>query len=401
MLAHPSHDVRALALSLLISSPSTTRPYSAAAFDLLKKHLGAFFADADAKFRVDFSSKARDMFKRVRGAISVLKRSIPRARAKANKANAAREPDAAVASQAAYRSNLIVLPESQLVYCLDYHVEFLKWYIGFLCDEMIPTASYQRHIASLKALVSILRLEADASKTWETPDDQEVFYDLFGEKWLRSLFDRVMDPFDDVRDASAAALKLIFKDTRYRKFVLFSTNGGVSPAKELDELFRRATEMARRTSRADHSDGAARANQLRFTFLNEEGQRVSQLTGLIDELDRKITMAESDLGLAVLEAPLHSDFASLCYTWQVVSELKFSNAELSKIQALQDRLVDCCERAWSAVRDTLCDDSPEGHIPQELEEADVDTKSLLSYSFRAIHESRSVFFTTAYLLWFY
>jgi hypothetical protein len=37
----------------------------------------------------------------------------------------------------------------------------------------------------------------------------------------------------------------------------------------------------------------------------------------------------------------------------------------------------------------LCNDSPEGHMPQSVDEIDtVDTKDVLSYSFRAIHESR-------------
>jgi hypothetical protein len=37
----------------------------------------------------------------------------------------------------------------------------------------------------------------------------------------------------------------------------------------------------------------------------------------------------------------------------------------------------------------LCNDSPEGHLPQDLDEIDVvDTKDVLSYSFRAVHESR-------------
>lgn len=48
-----------------------------------------------------------------------------------------------------------------------------------------------------------------------------------------------------------------------------------------------------------------------------------------------------------------------------------------------------CERIWNAVRPILCDDSPEGYLPDELDEMDgLDTRSLLSYSFRAIDESR-------------
>jgi hypothetical protein len=56
---------------------------------------------------------------------------------------------------------------------------------------------------------------------------------------------------------------------------------------------------------------------------------------------------------------------------------------------VQERMVNCCSRIWAAVKDILCNDSPEGHLPLDIDEVDtVDTKDVLSYSFRAIHESR-------------
>lgn len=56
---------------------------------------------------------------------------------------------------------------------------------------------------------------------------------------------------------------------------------------------------------------------------------------------------------------------------------------------LQQRMISACLRIWTAVKGILCNDSPEGLIPEDLEEGDtVDTKNVLSYSFRAIHESR-------------
>lgn len=60
-----------------------------------------------------------------------------------------------------------------------------------------------------------------------------------------------------------------------------------------------------------------------------------------------------------------------------------------KLEVLQDRISACCSRVWKAVRDILCNDSPEGYLPEDLDEIhEVDTKHVLSYSFRAIHESR-------------
>lgn len=394
-MAHPSHDVRSLALSLLITSPSTTRPYSPVALGLLRKHLGTFFADPDAKFRVDVSAKTRDMFKRVRGAIQVLKRSIPRARAKAQKAKAPAQVDENTASQPIlYRSNLISLPEAQLTNCLDYHVEFLHWYIAFLCDELTPTASYQRHIAALKAFMNISRMEGETNKAWETSEDQGLFFDRFDSKWARALFDLIMDPFEDVRDISATALARCYADGRYQRLTLTDLEVTTVPVNEITELAQRANDLARRTARADHSDGASKSSQLLYRFFESGDERIKLLATMVEELSRKTSMAEKELGQAVVDAPLHSDFASLCHTWQVVSEIKLSASELEEAKKLQLEIVSCCERAWNAVRDILCDDSPEGHLPQELEEVDgLDTKDLLSYSFRAVHESRYVVVT--------
>ncbi|KAH7162646.1 putative death-receptor fusion protein-domain-containing protein [Dactylonectria estremocensis] len=391
VLAHPSHEVRSFAFSLLVSSPLTTRPYSPKALDLLRKHMATFFAESDAKFRNDISSKVRDMFKRVRGAIFVLKRSIPRAAAQIQKDAEAANSSTSKPNPVIYRANLISLPEAQLVEYLGDHERFLFWYIDFLCSELTPTASYQRHIASLKAVKFILRMEGEKSKTWETSDDQRLLFDRFDGTWLRALSDLIMDPFDDVREHSAAVLKQIFSDDRHRCFILMSTADKVNASEELAELLRRAEELARRTARADHSDGVARACQLLYRFSDGEQSRLSLLSTLISGLETKLVVAEKDLGRAVLEAPVHGDFSSLCYAWQVVSELQFSENELQAVQGLQSRLVVCGERVWAAVRGILCDDSPEGHLPRDLEEVDgLDTKDILSYSFRAVHEASNL-----------
>ncbi|CAI6088687.1 unnamed protein product [Clonostachys chloroleuca] len=406
VLAHPSHEVRSLAFSLLITSPSTTRPYSLAALNLLRQHIGTYFADPYAKFRVDVMARARDMFKRIRGAICVLKRSIPRVRAKALKRKAAERATAEGVSPEAdaqpilYRSNLIDLPEGQLVHCLEYHAKFLRWYIGFLCSELTPTASYQRHVGSLKAISSILRLESDPKKDWGTDSDQEIFYDLVDKRWARALFDLVMDPFDDVRELSSAATRSILSDMRYRKFSLSGASRSDSPVVELQDLSNRANELSRRTARADHSDGAARACQLLYRFFGDETAQLGFISSIIDKLEAKIALAQSNLGQAVLEDPVHGDFSALRYIWQIVSTQAFSGSSLDAGQAVQNRLVSCCEQIWDAVRDILCDDSPEGHLPQELEEVDgINTKDILSYSFRAIHESSNLIRAMALTVW--
>lgn len=395
VLCHPSREVRGSALSLLITSPSSTKPYSPTELDLLQKHLGPFFADPDAKFRGDVLTRVREMFKRVRGAICLLKRSLSRAKAKTlekAKEQAGQGDDKASGKPQQHHTKVLELPETDLEKSLIKHEKFLSWFIGFLQGELVPTASYQRHFASLKALSFILHMEADKHKNWETTDDQRLLYDKFDGTWARALFDLIMDPFEDVRDLASSSVKAFASDERFRRFSL--RDGGYGQDKIADELAhlaRRADELARQTSRADHSDGAARAFQLQYRFSGSDESRIKLFTDLISGLESKASMALKDLGLAVLEAPLHSDFAALSYIWQVVSETEFGKDEIQIVRNLQERAVACCEQVWKAVQHILCDDSPEGHLPQELEEQDgINTKDVLSYSFRAVHESSNL-----------
>ena len=53
------------------------------------------------------------------------------------------------------------------------------------------------------------------------------------------------------------------------------------------------------------------------------------------------------------------------------------------------RLVTLFERVWLCVRGTLCNDAPEGYVPADSEQdMETDTKSLSSYAWRGLKESR-------------
>lgn len=49
------------------------------------------------------------------------------------------------------------------------------------------------------------------------------------------------------------------------------------------------------------------------------------------------------------------------------------------------------ESLWSIVYNVLCADAPEGNVPEEMEEAaNLDTREVLSYSWRGLKEARYV-----------
>jgi hypothetical protein len=63
-------------------------------------------------------------------------------------------------------------------------------------------------------------------------------------------------------------------------------------------------------------------------------------------------------------------------------------AALSRLQIVFTRLHDMFEALWKCVHDALCNDTTEGTAAEELEEEDIGTKDVLSYSWRALKESR-------------
>lgn len=63
--------------------------------------------------------------------------------------------------------------------------------------------------------------------------------------------------------------------------------------------------------------------------------------------------------------------------------------EASMAVDLYTRLHSILLEVWSCVHDLLCNDAPEGYMPEDMEdEASVTTKDVLSYAWRSLKESR-------------
>ena len=245
---HPSSRMRIMALSLLISSSASTKPFPSSTLDMLKSNLPKFHADTDVKTRHEFLQDSKDMVKRLKSATSTLQRSASRGHA-----------DAAT--------------------LLQKHVEFSYWYQHFLMGELVPTVSYQRHFTALKALESVLR------------DGPSV---LGVSSCRRLVLDRMMDPFDDVREAASGILTLLPIDRP--AFDLFHSRG---------------SELAIKTGRACLADGMAKAAKLSYSWAPTTESRFALLDKLVQALELSLDMAEADLGQAVMNSQLHGIFAAL------------------------------------------------------------------------------------------
>lgn len=385
-LTHPSLSVRSSAFSLLVSSQATTKPFSRIAFDLLRKHLAAFHADFDAKLRNEVLGYTKNLIRRVKNVISVAQRSLTQA---ANKQNqAAADKDTTSSKKKPAPENLLKNP-AEAKEVLDRHEAFFSWYLEFLKGELLPTASYQRHITAMRAALLALKVGKHAGAT-DDAVDEDVSKSISSDfTWIRLLLDLLLDPFDDVRDSASNLLGLFSQDII--KSPAQPNLNSKTQLEVLQDFCLKARALADRTGRADHGDGAARSQGLLCRWLDGADLQIAHISKIIGGLEDKVAKAEKDLGHAAIENPVHPDFAAISYAWPVLAKETFSETQLEAIHQLYQRVFDCAKRIWLAVRHVLCDDSPEGHLPEEMEEIEgLDTKDLLSYSFRAVHESSNL-----------
>ncbi len=317
-MGHRSPEIRSLALSVLISSSSPTRPYSEDALKLLRKYLPLYHSDSDTKFRYEVLSHTKYMVKRVKSTAAMLRRQIVQRHAAIAGGNIGSHREHVKPDEKSKTKKRPVIPlfltdENLLQETLGLHERFLRWYVLFLRSELVPTASYQRHITALRATSAILKMPTKAPGSNEALD-LEAGVLVFGDPvWVRSILDRIMDAFDDVRETATSLLMLLPEEIVKAPMESQSGGGGggISMLGVLEQFCARANNLASKTARGDHADGAARAQGLLCRWVGSLDSRVSILSKVLDRLEAKLTLAERDLGHAAIDNPVHGDFASV------------------------------------------------------------------------------------------
>ncbi|KIN07335.1 hypothetical protein OIDMADRAFT_108260 [Oidiodendron maius Zn] len=380
------NTVRSLAFSVLVASSSPLRPFTSTTLDILQSHMGILYADTDAKFRTDTLSNTRKLIERFRGATAYLNREL-------EDLSRIYGPEPSTNSEGCGLYG-------QIQNILKRHEEFIEWFLEFLLGELIPTVSYQRHITALKATRLLLQsgiLDSLAPlKSIAVSNTTSWHYriNFFTSSAMRLLLDLLMDPFEDVRSSAAALLKLAYiEDFANRAANNAEAERGHT---SLVNFISRAEDLARRTGRADYGDGVARCYDLLYSLLPSTDSRLKLVRNLVHDLGSKICIGEQNLAKAVSDAPVHGTFAALNLIWETIDlETDFLSLDgrsvITDWKILQAEILSQCSLIWGHVKNVLCNDSPEGHLPQGLDESDiVDTKDVLSYSFRAIHESNNL-----------
>ena len=346
LLEHPSSIVRVAALSLLVSSSASSRPFCRRVLRRLQQCLPHFHIEVNAKPRNEFIALMKKLSMRLRGAtMSLLRRvqdpndltemqtSIP--------AHSVAEYDG---ERPMSSGNFIEHALDEELPFLEDHLAFRRWYIVFLLQELRPTASYQSHITTLKILNFLTEQTMDLRNT---PSKSNIDYLGALNEYLpkglllRPLTELLLDPFDDVRQSANTVFDLHLSTNSLPQ--VGTSRGEIhdradsidpearDPAQGLDNeeqnrkanhsLFVDLNEAEKRagaTGRADHADGFGRLNNLLFTTggtMTEPAtwhqSRFSIVDRVISTLEREVDTANDDLLFAVSSRPLHGHLIAL------------------------------------------------------------------------------------------
>jgi len=300
-MLHREPSIRIAALSLLVTNFSTVKPFTTAATNAILRALPSMHADSDSYTRGEIMSLTRKFIIRLKSGVlkeqSISEAAVP---------TTGKEPLGWIRSD-------------------DETKEFLRLYIQFLQKDMVVTASYPRHVSSLKALKLLLQSGLDpradiAPLKSEVESRWKLHLDVFEPRLLRLLVDLLLDPFEEVRQTSLSIINL------FPRQILLS---GLSDAAErqpaigmrLTDALTRAESIASKTSRADNADTVACLYQILFCAASNSFGAVSHwwetkqsvVNTILSKLEERLSSSNGLFNSTLREAPLHGYMSGLRY----------------------------------------------------------------------------------------
>ncbi|QDS74834.1 hypothetical protein FKW77_002765 [Venturia effusa] len=400
LLRDPSSDTRIAGFSLLITTAAMTRPFSSRAICCLKRNLPHLLMEVDAGKRGEVLTGIQRIIDRAKAATSVLHKAIINSQAQQDR------PTTIGAKRVSidFRRKTLVQ-----------HRAFLSWLVAFFREQLHPEAAYQRHITSLRALMLMASSGVDntVAAHWlsksATGDTKWCLHIPIFDPWMvRVLYDLTMNPFEDVRMFAEMLIDVSFPQGNRDKL---TKSDSVEPSSvhapiNLNVLLR-AESLMLRSGRADHADGVSRTYALLFNSVTDfvSGPEIDRkdiwwtsksdiADHLVDQLEAALNTATVDLKLAVTLSPMHGILASLRYILDmpvIYASLEEDIDWKARWTDMHSVLVLALQKVWGCVRGVLCNDAPEGHVPDETaEDENMTTKDILSYSWRALRESSAI-----------
>lgn len=343
LLEHSSSGVRIAALSLLVSSSASARPFSRRVLIRVRRCITNFHVEVNAKPRNEFIALMKKLCMRLRSATMSLLRhgqdpdTLTREQKSITAPSIAKSDDKGPVSL----GNVTDQPLDEESDILEDHLAFRRWYMLFLIQELRPTASYQSHITALKML-GFLAEQTIALRNVSSKSHNNYFCALNEHLprgfLLRPLTELLLDPFDDVRQSANTVFDLHLATISMSRTSI-STAGTDDKADPVDQETKnqandeedhrranhsmvfdlnKAENKAGITGRADHADGFGRLNNLLFTTSGAlanpakwHESRYLIVDRVISTLEKEVDIAKDDLLFAVSSRPLHGHLIAL------------------------------------------------------------------------------------------
>lgn len=308
-MSHSEPEVRLAGMFLSVHSTAVTKSMTGGTFKSLRRNLVHLHTDTDAYFRREVHGYTQKMFDRLRASTATLSKSLVKGRSPEQgrlpfpkESFQQQDPEAGTATEDPLTESLA----------------FIVWYTRFLEWELRSTGTYQRRITALRSLIITLKSGVDAgvphsqlSKSAQGELNWAHTLQIANTRLTRLLLDLVLDPFDDIREASISVLQLCL--------AALPDAERASVLSTLPQFISRAEAMMLRTGRADQADGVARAYSLLFTVadativepLELPSSKSEVFEGLRKQLAETLDIARTNLSEAVNGRPVHGIYAAL------------------------------------------------------------------------------------------
>lgn len=346
LLEHSSSSVRIAALSLLVFSSASARPFGGRVLRHLRNFIPYFHVEVNTKPRNEFIALMKKLCMRLQSATMSLLRwgqdpnNLTEEKSREQTNMSAPSIARSDGEELVSAGNVIEVPNQEM-HILEEHLAFRRWYMVFLLQELRPTASYQSHITALKILEFLTERTIALRNTPSRFHDEYI--SALNEHLPTGLFSKPLiellsDPFDDVRQSANTVfdLHLSTNSNLQTSISREETDDKADPVDQEtrdkagnDEDLRKvndsllielnkAENIARTTGRADHADGFGRLNNLLFTYngapakpASSDHSRYSFVERIISTLEEEVDTAKDDILFAVSSRPLHGHLIAL------------------------------------------------------------------------------------------
>ncbi|GMM31052.1 tRNA methylation protein [Martiniozyma asiatica (nom. inval.)] len=361
LLVSKDGSYRLSALGLLVNSPKLSKQIPSIVYQKILSSLDVIFTDTDLELRDEMFSLLKKFTHRIRDSTYALDRDAK--------------------SLAKKDCNRFKMEIEGKIEAIEESKKYFNSLVNHVISNIQPGSAYQKKEMGYRILIMLVQSGLDErvnKKYFEKVKTVEYCFTvpIYDSLLIRLAIDNISDNFEDVRTATTKILMMSplnidetidIQETEERALLLLSSMKGQS------------------------IDSGARFYQFLYAYYQGCGkiaqcQKIIEI--LIEKIDYCILMAQRDISTACYKYGIQGFFAAFKFIFEIINWT-------SDLGTVVNKLIDLAKKVWSLTKFVLQHDSPEGHLPKELENYSEDleekygkgTQVILSYAWRSMKES--------------